>query len=226
MEEKSSFPYLLLSLIFALGGVLLGLSSLPEAAFNLRISQFLQSVQTDPLLYFNIFISGFEFFIIFIAVPFFTNLYKKEHKTEAFFLLAAALTWPIVRLLKSAFALPCPQAPEIAQLYSFREVPNMLFLFPEREFCYPSGHAFDYTSFFGMIYFLRGKLWHNHITRTLLGAFSLALISLVGISRIFLGAHFLVDVLGGYLFGASWLFLLLFIYHQFFESYTYVPSDD
>jgi membrane protein DedA with SNARE-associated domain/membrane-associated phospholipid phosphatase len=69
---------------------------------------------------------------------------------------------------------------------------------------FTSGHATQTVAFYGMLALIvgagrstrtRGWLW--------LGAALIAL--LVGASRIYLGAHWLSDVLGGYALGATWL---------------------
>jgi undecaprenyl-diphosphatase len=50
-----------------------------------------------------------------------------------------------------------------------------------------------------------------------------ALILLVGPSRIYLGAHWASDVIGGYLLGAVWLYLSIQIYGRY--ENTAVTAD-
>lgn len=74
---------------------------------------------------------------------------------------------------------------------------------------FPSGHTLHYTVFFGFLAFLlaihfRPSWWRN----LLIGICALLILS-VGPSRVYLGEHWLTDVLGGYLLGA--LFLMPFI---------------
>ena len=71
----------------------------------------------------------------------------------------------------------------------------------ETSFGLPSGHAMNTSSLFGMFAAGMRKKW---ITIT-----SLILILLVGISRLYLGMHFLSDVIGGWILGG--ILLLLFI---------------
>ena len=52
-------------------------------------------------------------------------------------------------------------------------------------------------------WFIRGTRQNRN--RGLIGVAAVSLILAVGFSRIYLGVHFLSDVLGGYLLGACWL---------------------
>lgn len=74
---------------------------------------------------------------------------------------------------------------------------------------FPSGHAFISIVFFGFIIrlLLRSRLHPAWIAGgTVLSAL---LIVLIGMSRVYLGVHFLTDVLGGYAAGFLWLLLAL-----------------
>lgn len=78
---------------------------------------------------------------------------------------------------------------------------------------YPSGHVVFFTVFFGFLIttmFFVKKI--PRLLRVLIIAISLVLIVLVSISRIYLGAHWLTDVIAGYLFGIIFLSVLLYFY--------------
>lgn len=75
----------------------------------------------------------------------------------------------------------------------------------ETTYSFPSGHAAWAVVFFGfLVYFLWRHLkhWKTKINFALI---SLALILLIGFSRLYLGVHYLSDVWGGYLLGLLWL---------------------
>ncbi len=69
---------------------------------------------------------------------------------------------------------------------------------------FPSGHATQAVAFYGMLALILSR---GRSTKTRVGLWAGAsLIALaVGASRIYLGAHWLSDVLGGYALGAAWL---------------------
>jgi len=74
----------------------------------------------------------------------------------------------------------------------------------ESGYSFPSGHAMISVLFYGMAAYLlaRGMRWQGRV-RLGVTVFTLAL--LIGFSRIFLGVHFLTDVLGGWAAGIVWL---------------------
>lgn len=79
------------------------------------------------------------------------------------------------------------------------------------EYSYPSGHVLFFVVFFGFFAYLT---WIHFPGRARLIVFAIcgALIVLIGPSRVFLGAHWASDVLGSYIIGTLWLFVLIFAY--------------
>lgn len=74
----------------------------------------------------------------------------------------------------------------------------------ESGYSFPSGHAMLSVLFYGMAAYLlaRDLTWKGQV-RLGVTAFTLSL--LIGFSRIFLGVHYLTDVLGGWAAGVVWL---------------------
>jgi membrane-associated phospholipid phosphatase len=70
---------------------------------------------------------------------------------------------------------------------------------------FPSGHAMGSFVTYGFLAYLLTRVpWANFPRRTVVAALGV-LILLIGFSRIYLGAHFLSDVIGGYAAAAVWL---------------------
>jgi undecaprenyl-diphosphatase len=79
-------------------------------------------------------------------------------------------------------------------------------------FGFPSGHVVFYTGFFGFLWFLSYTLLKRSRRRTVLLWSLAALVALVGPSRIYLGAHWASDVIGGYLLGSLALLGEIWLY--------------
>jgi membrane-associated phospholipid phosphatase len=79
------------------------------------------------------------------------------------------------------------------------------------EYSYPSGHVLFFVVFFGFFAYLA---WIHFAGRARMIVISICgmLIVLIGPSRIFLGVHWASDVLGGYIIGMIWLFILILAY--------------
>jgi membrane-associated phospholipid phosphatase len=80
---------------------------------------------------------------------------------------------------------------------------------------FPSGHVVHYVSLFGFL--LAVMIKDKSISswwRILIGILSTFLIVTISISRIYLGAHWATDVIGGYLFGILYLGIILRFYFK------------
>lgn len=86
-----------------------------------------------------------------------------------------------------------------------RQRPAQVAYYTETGYSFPSGHSATATTLYGLLgyWLVRGRRRIRH--RWLVGCSAVGLILVVGFSRIYLGVHFLSDVLGGYLLGACWL---------------------
>lgn len=91
---------------------------------------------------------------------------------------------------------------------------------------FPSGHVVQYTLFFGFLFYLIFTLLPKGIIRTVLLVICGGMVLLVGISRIWLGAHWASDVLGGYTFGFGLLLLVIWGYRGWEDRRVKKPAAD
>ncbi len=87
----------------------------------------------------------------------------------------------------------------------------------ETGYSFPSGHAMISLAVYGLLAYL---LWNSNYKHKKIGTIGLiALIILIGISRIYLGVHYTSDVLAGYIISFSYLlFFIDFIYPKIKEK--------
>lgn len=135
-------------------------------------------------------LSTFSILIIMMAVTYFKK--SKQILIAEAYLLAAL---PLAGLLKIITMRSRPES-----IY----VENMRF----KTYSFPSGHAYGSFLVFGFLAYLAFKYLPaplSWLTSAVLGLLILA----VGVSRVYLGAHFPTDVIGGWLLGAAVLFLVI-----------------
>ena len=70
-------------------------------------------------------------------------------------------------------------------------------------YSFPSGHVMFYVVLLGSLYFLLSSSGLSGRMLRLLQAIIAVALALTGISRIYLGVHWLSDVLAGYIFWAA-----------------------
>ena len=80
---------------------------------------------------------------------------------------------------------------------------------------FPSGHAFTAVLLFGLLFYLAPRLVPWRWAALLMRVSSASLILLIGISRVYLGAHWPSDVLGGLLYGGLVLTFLIYAHRLY-----------
>ena len=121
-----------------------------------------------------------------------TVLYLKGWRKEGGLILLATLVSSGVNLaVKEAVARPRP-LPDVARVLGNLD-----------GFSFPSGHVMHYVVFLGALAAVSTWNMSPGITRGLIHIALVIALMAVGVSRIYLGAHWFGDVVGGYAFGAA-----------------------
>ena len=171
----------------------------PINAFDIAISNFTQRFHTPVLDQAMIFISSFGNVIfafsalIISALLFFIFNYKRE----ASFMLSIMGTGIVTFVLKLVLGRPRPTADLVDLLETYQNN------------SFPSGHTLSYVVFFGFLILLMRRLPSiPAYVRNTITTISYFMFVFGPISRIYLGAHWATDILGGILVGILYLQLL------------------
>lgn len=101
------------------------------------------------------------------------------------------------------------------KLLIHRTRPDINFsLIPRDGYAFPSGHATTSIIFYGMLGFLLWHLFRKRWQKILISLLAIAVIFMVGFSRIYLGVHWTSDVLAGWSLGLSVLLFFIAIYKE------------
>jgi membrane-associated phospholipid phosphatase len=151
-------------------------------------------------------IIGVVITIIIVKVP-----ASRRQWLEAIFVLATASSVLIAFVLKDIIQRPRP-FPIGENVVGFVQRIN--------QYSYPSGHVLFFVVFYGFLAYL-AWIYLTGFKRIVIIFLCSALIILIGPSRVFLGVHWASDVVGGYMIGALWLFILILTHQWAIDLYCY-----
>jgi membrane-associated phospholipid phosphatase len=177
----------------------------PTTLLDEHFSEKIQSFQNPTLNTVMEMISWFGYFpgsIVMVALAALVFLIGK-YKREALFMLLTGLAGLVSTIFKVMVNRPRPSEPLV---HVFKKASQQSF---------PSGHVLFYVVYFGMLTLLMIQLKEiPKIIRISVSAISLFLIFTIPFSRIYLGAHWFTDVVGGALLGLVCLYTLSYFYER------------
>ena len=106
--------------------------------------------------------------------------------------------------LASAFAIN-----ETAKTIFTRSRPIGINLIEETGFSFPSGHSMISLSFYGFIAYLLCKNTKNKYQKIIIITITTLIILTIGFSRIYLGVHYLSDIIAGFLLASIYLIIYI-----------------
>jgi undecaprenyl-diphosphatase len=131
-------------------------------------------------------------------------VYIKKRKKEAAMILFSTVGATIISSTMKSFVHRLRPSPLLIHQVTRYNKPDS----------FPSGHVLFYVGFFGFLFYLTFTLPESNKFRLVLLVILGLLISLIGASRIYLGAHWFSDVTGAYLIGFIWLSVVIFLFNK------------
>ena len=169
-------------------------------------------------------IDQFNVFVANNRNGFWTGFFKIFTRLGSFYTLAVLiligviLIWFVMKnkrlsvFYAGTFSLVCIANFVIKQIVR-RVRPEHLMIIEESGFSFPSGHAMMTLCFFALlIHFVWKFIKNKPLKISLISVFSTVII-LIGFSRIYLGVHYLTDIIAGFLISISIVNVCLIIYN-------------
>ena len=194
--NKKIFIPISLLLLFIINTILVisNKVSLIDKSIHDFIIKFSSEVTTSIMKIFTFF--GSTIFIVILSIILFIIFIILKQKDKAFKTAGAIIISTIINnIIKIIIRRPRPEYITVV----------------EKTFSYPSGHTMASTTLYGILLYL---LLKSNLKKTYKIGFGIILGNLpllVGISRIYLGAHFFSDVFGGYLLSGLILTIVYYI---------------
>jgi len=95
----------------------------------------------------------------------------------------------------------------LGKIFWHRPRPLEVAVYLEKSWSFPSGHAILAVSLYGFLIYFFWKNLKKRKNKIVALVFGLLIIIVIGFSRLYLGVHYLSDVLVGYLIGVFWLLI-------------------
>ncbi|AST96904.1 hypothetical protein BC8716_13465 [Shouchella clausii] len=160
-----------------------------------------ESIRAEPI---TALMHGFAFlgatktvFVLTVAVLIILLVARASHKELAFTAVTMAATGLVNLFVKE---------------WVERERPAQYMLVELSSYSFPSGHSMGAMSFYTVLTFLIWKRVNKQSHRVAFVVFASLMILIMGFSRLYLGVHYLSDVIGGYLLSGSLVFFLFWLF--------------
>jgi len=124
-----------------------------------------------------------------------------------YFLFLRRRTWFSIRV--AAIALSSLGLMFLLKYLFKRKRPQPPLLRAAKGMSFPSGHAIFSVTFYGLLIYIISQTQKNKALKWSLIVSLVALIQLIGYSRVYLRVHYASDVAAGYIVGAAWLLISL-----------------
>ena len=194
------FSFIFLFILFLIWSVLMLKGKLNELDDNFYSKIKITDVKTKLWRIITCLASGK--FVALLCILFL--IFMENKKVAIVIIINMLIMWVLIGTLKRIFK---------------RNRPNINPLVEEEGYSYPSGHTMTATIFYGFLIFL---IIISNITiplKIILTSLFVLLVLLIGYTRVYLGVHFLSDVIGAILFGSSYLLLYIFFTYFIFSYY-------
>lgn len=201
--KRNTLIFILAVLIIAFAALSFFIAKHPILAFDIKTSLFIQQYHADWLDKVMLAISFFGelpyslLSVVVVAAIF----YWQKYKREGLFISTVLLSGLIILGIKNIINRPRPTAfyVRLVEVNRFQS--------------YPSGHVLSYTLFFGFLIILMNSSKNiPKLTKNIVTYLSAFLVITIAPSRIYLGAHWFTDTVGGFLLGLICLFPLCYFY--------------
>jgi len=188
LHKWKLFTIVLLTLsLYQLSDIVFAGASIPP--LDRAVHDWFLLVRDDELIWFFTIISELGSAVVIVPIVFgiSTLLYYKKRHRDMFTLWCALLCASgSTFLLKMFVARPRPT--------------NMLL--SENDFSFPSGHATVAVAFYGILLFLLTRQSLSKTKQHVVLVVGLSIICMIGLSRLYLGVHFVSDIVAGYCVGS------------------------
>ena len=137
-------------------------------------------------------------FIAFFVLGFLVYFLNKKDLTRTFSLLLCMTSYVLATILKGVFRESRPEgfSPIIYVQWD--------------TYAFPSAHVLFYTVLFGYLFILTfRKNYFSKLLKHSMRILALLMVTLVGVSRVVSGAHFVRDAVFGYIIGLAYLAIIL-----------------
>lgn len=210
-NKKAKRSLFVVCLVFLLGFLLVTYFRTSFHSIDVAVNLWIPSVQSGALTFFAeaiaIIFGTTSLVIMSLAIS--IVLYLKNYRMHALlFLVAMGGDAVLVTVVKTLDQVARPI--------------NRIML--DTGFSYPSGHSAGCIVFGGLLAYFAWRHWQSTRSRASIGVGMGAVAGVVGFDRVYLNAHWLSDVLGGWLLGAFWLSVIILVFQQLRRSGELEPG--